>query len=111
MSGKIGDGLIRMGRPLMVTPTAIAASRAAVTGTAKLCAPSPDMSITLRSPSKALAFRDDTPNVRALEIDVSRKVLNGRLSSLAANANALSALSMICQGTTDAVRTEPAHSK
>ena len=99
------------GKPLITTPAATAASRAAVTGRPALFGPSPEMSTTWRIPSKPLPSKAATAKSIAPEIEVPTAAEIRPSASPSAKACAEAAPSSRVQPLSMPRRPGPAHSK
>ena len=106
---KVGRSF-RMGRPLIVMPSATARSRASSTGGPELFTPSPETSMTFRVASKG---QDPiTPRAWSIapEIEVQESELRGACASAPAQASASRRPAMRVQGSTRRWNSIPAHS-
>src|SRR5438034_2584800 len=88
-----------IGRPLMVMPFASAASRAPVTGAPMLLGPSPEISMTRRSPRYGFFSNSGIAKLIAPEIEVREPRRTGVFMISLATASADSGPSITRQGT------------
>ena len=100
-----------IGRPLMVMPFPIAASRAPVTGAPLLLGPSPEISMTRRKPRYGFSSNSGIAKLIAPEIEVRDARRIGVFMISLATASAVSGPSITRQGMMIFWSLDAAHSK
>jgi|GEM_PF-3749072 len=102
--------MARIGRPLMPTPAATAASRASAGGRPRLLEPSPETSITRRPPSKPdLGNRVMAKSIAPLMEVPPLNSWRGARSMASATASMVASSAMRVHGTTTTCRAGPVH--
>ncbi len=101
---------LMMGRPLMVTPAAMARSRAPMIGSPLLFSPSPEMSMTRRAPLYGFLSRYFMLWSITLEIEVHWPRNDDPSDMVSAKSRASSSLAITVQSATMWWRSRPDHS-